>query len=141
MNATQAGRLLTLAHFIETQVPRGKLQMEHFANDAEMVVGETFTGDCGAGACALGWASTIWPNDFQVRVRRFGSYGEGIAFLYRKSGGRWRRLNETDPPVCRFFGVTNHEARLMFGAEPSSPKNKAAQIRRIVDQYGYEEAA
>ncbi len=67
MTKTQAGRLLTLAYFLKTQVEHRHFDMSWFTN--------TKGGNlhkCGSTACALGWATVVFPKVFHfcgTRIR------------------------------------------------------------------------
>lgn len=64
MNKTQAGRLLTLAYYLKTEVPT-----VHFRMDAYFEIGDPRRSEqdnleqhvCGTTACALGWATVVFP--------------------------------------------------------------------------------
>lgn len=133
---TTIRRLETLATFLETKVPRKHFDMGSWvqhtspAGDRTFVLpkGEGLT-DCGAAACAFGWATTI-P-------------------AFKRAGLRLkvsRRFNETDVTfgkardflaAQRFFGITEVEAERLFhpwayANRDTTPKQVAKRIRKFV---------
>ena len=127
MNKTQAGRLLTLAHFLRTRVPPEEFDMRCFAGSR---LGPT-VGSCGVSACALGWATVIWPSVFRLEW----SGACLLASLRHVPTAAYTPY--TGLPVCRFFGIEKDEAAELFGTKPATPEQKAEQIEELVDSYGY----
>ncbi|MEO8297093.1 MAG: hypothetical protein ABI574_04720 [Burkholderiales bacterium] len=150
MNKTGAGRLLTLAAFLET-LPRSVFDIERWAGvrycggSAYMPASLRLPSkrgrkgitpaemrSCGAAACALGWAATIEP-----------------------LAGRGLRINKQDFPEysgligydagALFFGISLRESEFLFSpnkySKNPSPKTVAKRIRALCDKAGWVEAA
>lgn len=114
MNKTQASRLLTLAHFLKTEIDRRQFSMIIYRED---------TG-CGTAACALGWATTIWPETFQVRG--------GLLYSGKE------RISYGDIKVETFFGLDTFEACSLFGPDHNvTPIQKAKEIEELVSSKGW----
>ncbi len=74
MTKTQAGRLLTLAYFLRTQVPADKFNMAF--------IWDTKT-ECG---CALGWGYQIFPDVTESISEALGVDGSSMATFRRLFG-------------------------------------------------------
>lgn len=125
MNKTQAGRLLTLALYLKTQLKPVNFDMSEHYNERNDRVDRR---------CSLGWCAHIWPT-------RFVLSNGGIDFdgvdVYADED--W--LNQFDGRFLRFFGVSHIEAKHLFGwiadTVHLTPKQAARRIEKIVDKRGY----
>ena len=158
MNRIQAGRLLTLAHFLRTQVPRNRFNMDEYVELSmdeyvELSVSEErwegrYRGleddiSCGSAACALGWASVVWPKKF--RLMESGAESEfefgdsiGVIFQVRERDG-WGCCSFKDYAIKEFFGLALDECYALFSYHNTvtTPKGKGRQIERLVSKHGY----
>lgn len=130
MNKTQAGRLLTLAKFLRTQVPAQNFDMGSFwwdwKNPKKLLPPPDLTEQrCGTTACALGWGTVVWPEQFQLTsFGRVESNGENISV--------------SCDIVCDFFGVDINEAVYLFACRYSrTPIQEAVVIENLVKQKGF----
>jgi len=123
-------RLLKLATFLETKVPRGKFNMEFWGTTPRNTYG------CGTAACALGWAGHI-PSfkraGLKTKPDEYGGsviYDNGVNMkFYNFAAGR------------EFFDLTDEQASNLFS--PGSyengkrgPKSVAKRIREMVKKSG-----
>lgn len=158
MDKTQAGRLLTLAYFLKTEVSDDQFDMKTYAKSLDSIrsrLQETdkhieFTGKgCGTSACAMGWASIIWPKVFRV-TSPVGRKGFALYSRVDRFGMVHLKIICTDPRVQEFFGITRGECMDLFSLYGNNfcigtnikntshtPKKKAAQIVQLVDTHGY----
>lgn len=127
MNSTQAGRLLTLASFLRTEVPRKNFDMSsYWKNEAdELEIPDLAQHKCGTSACAMGWATRVWPNIF--KLNEFGG------FSYRGSDSSHSSMS-----VRAFFGLDFDEACDLFGYKwRRTPKQEASEIEKTVKKHGF----
>lgn len=91
MNQEQADRLLKLASFLRTEVPPDKFDMKWFTNARGDGI---CLQDCGTTACALGWATVVFPGEFHF---------DGHCGTIRHKG-----MNDTRTVIYsgKFFGVS-----------------------------------
>lgn len=89
--------------------------------------------DCKTSACALGWATTIWPRKFQI------SEDGDLSFRSHFQDGSdwWRGTHYSELPVLEHFGISEQEAIRLFGGPQVSPKQKAKEIEKLVGSHGY----
>lgn len=125
MDEIQAGRLLTLAWFLKTQVPRRHFDMASFYDDPEgesdRVGCENLSRHkCGTSACALGWAPVALPDDFRMQ--------SGIPL-------------PVDPVESSYslFGLEepNDWSHLFGGEHIRTPKQEAKVIENFVRERGW----
>lgn len=107
MNKTQAGRLLTLAHYLR-ELPPGLYDQDECSIAAE----ETDPTECG---CALHWGAyaKILPSKSDCR-----NLGPGL-------------LGVTQEEYMSLFWFTD------IGQNKPTAKQKARQIEDLVEKYGY----
>ena len=113
MNKVQAGRLLTLAWFLRTQVPKEHFDMHEICTGSSIdAAPESIrsilnvpTLSCGTQACAYGWSCAIFP--------------------------------ELSDDGNDFFGITGDEWWHLFGGFDRSPKQQALHIERFVRSKGW----
>lgn len=144
MNATQAGRLLTLAYFLKTQVKPHKFYMGSFAQrvgdrgyvelkrtNAALLCGNT--NICGASACAIGWATAVFPAVFALQFKR-GAYSARLLNSKTK-----KPINYMGRVVQQFFGITQDEADYLFCGIYCSrtPKQEAKHMEQLAAKYGW----
>lgn len=138
MNATQAGRLLTLAYFLKTEVPRNKFDMGQwgFVSEWDMIEDDVNTylirrpdDYCGTKACALGWATAIWPKRFQLEF-------DGCTQACVAMDG----VGHDQVGVAAFFGISEYDYFDLFHGGGNTPKQKAREIEQLVRQHGYDYA-
>lgn len=63
-----AERLLTLAYFLKTQVPKKHFYMGNFTNQCDVEIVQTLRTTepkCGTTACAVGWCPAVFPKDWR----------------------------------------------------------------------------
>lgn len=129
MNKTQAGRLLTLAYFLKTEVPSKQFNMKWYGR-REPEQKPVCLGECGTSACALGWATEVFPEVFRME------WPGGLLAVVCMCGVPWAVTWES-PEVWKFFGVDCEESLRLFGRVLSTPEQKAKQIEALVESYGY----
>lgn len=145
MNKIQAGRCLTLAWFLRTEVPEECFDQGVWGNTRDASLEKkkvSLTPTCGTSACALGWATTVWPKRFRMNFQ----YSEddhlsGVVEYF--NGKSWEKCGLTDAqrkPLAEWFGLSLAELYEVFGPWPCSTKQKAAQIEEFVQRHGYEYA-
>lgn len=126
MTKEQAGRLLTLAYFLKTRVSVKNFNMESWGENTDGTRPDLKKHQCGTTACALGWASEVFPKEF---------YFDGDGSFNCTRGG-------LVGGTCEFFGVSsdcrNDEWEYLFGADNvRTPKEEAAVIEEFVKSKGY----
>lgn len=135
MSKTQAGRLLTLAWFLKTQVPRRHFGMQTIAEggkDGE--IPELDSHVCGTSACGLGWGTVVWPNVFSLK-----HWMRGLCFLENAKTNR--RMKIDSPLVRNFFGIDSLDVEYLFGGRSiRTPKQEAKVIEDFVLSKGWEYA-
>lgn len=153
MNKTQAGRLLTLAHYLRTQVKPKEFDLDSYAHiswsrdaiykefDSELLsavkIEERVRAKlgCGTTACAMGHATTIWPDMFALRFDN-DFWNPGWELVMQKSG---RKLQYYAHYVQEFFGIDYDEAYRLFSASHKrTPRQEAREIEKVVARYGWE---
>lgn len=132
MNKTQASRLLTLAYFLKTQVPKENFDMEtviHQTDESIPPEKQLQEGFCGTTACAMGWCPIVFPKDWRYTMRH------SILSLRGPSNAYWEHEAES------YFGLTDYEVIFLFGGEKQrTPKQEAREIEKMVAKHGYEYA-
>lgn len=130
MNKTQAGRLLTLAYFLKTEVPRSKFDMgQYFSTVCDesrypypiVPVAELQDSTCNSSACALGWCIIAFPDAW-----------ENPCYPHiKKHSGPVDSAKE-------FFGLTYDDVELAFyGGFERTPMQEAKILEGIAAKYGY----
>lgn len=125
MNKTQAGRLLTLAHFLKTEVEPLEFDMGHYT-EGELPHGKHKGSqlDCGSSACALGWATVVFPETFW--------------FESSLHWGTLLNVDYCDHTTRSFFGLVEDEPYYLFGENHRrTPEQEAKVIEDFVDAKGY----
>ena len=123
MNKIQAGRLLTLAYYLKTEVSKDKFYMRSYCSGNPS---ELLDNSCGTSACALGWASVVFPQRF--------SLFHGRLML---SAGLKYEIGYYGNTVCRYFGLSSDEASWLFGPFTRTPKEEARMIEKLVLEKGW----
>lgn len=113
-------RLLKLAEFLETKVPRKEFDMTCFSRGPKP--------GCGTAACALGWATQI-PSFKRLGLKLVGKRSPFYQPDY--NGNRNFKAGEV------FFDITHHMSLLLFNYESyplyrATPKQVAKRIRQLV---------
>lgn len=73
---------------------------------------------CNTSACALGWATKVFPEDLYLEVGNVYSHKNPLLGI---------RLGQ------EFFGVSERTADRLFGFEAATPKQKAAELLAVKD--------
>lgn len=124
MNKTQAGRILTLAYFLKTEVPRYKFDMgEYFRGTlgGATPLAELQDTTCHSSACALGWCVVAFPNEWE-------------SLLYPHT----KKYSGPVDSAKEFFGLTFDEVELAFyGGFDRTPMQEAKILEGIAAKYGY----
>lgn len=138
MNKTQAGRLLTLATYLREEVKNRKFNMGTWGNvDIDGTIPITRCSlqkmeekhPCKTSACALGYATNIWPHKFRLK---FFSHGEGDVLV--RANGEWSgNIYYTK----EFFGIDDAEFDDLFLGPYMTPKQKAKDIEGLVAKHGW----
>lgn len=121
MNAKHKARLLKLAKFLREEVKPEEFDLGYF-----IYTGPGFKPPadvfhmshwCGTTACALGWATRIWPKEFW-----FSTTGDCASF--KSKDGLYGE---------QFFGITDDQWEYLFGCNRvRSPKQEARIIENFV---------
>ena len=128
MKAIHRKRLLKLADFLAGPVARAakrnkarKLDMENYASSTEIGLRKV---DCGTSACALGWATKVWPRVFQLFKPDFADDAEVWLSMdgYSCSGPE---------QVGKFFGLDYDESEYAFGPTRRSIPQEVAILRKL----------
>lgn len=130
MNKTQAGRLLTLAYFLKTEVNRSAFNMSSFfaidGNDwcvRNLAPHPLDNPPCGTTACALGWATHVFPLDYKMTQ-------DGVPVPVDGS-----EHTEFD---YQFFGIDDDGWEELFSARHKrTPKQEAKVIEKFVLDHGW----
>ena len=133
MNKIQAGRLLTLAYFLKTEVPPELFDMYSYCSRRLSGLGfpKEHLGECGTTACALGWATVVFPQKF-----RFGPTG-GIVPIGPDNPSN-TPIRYSYEPYQKFFGISAEEAEQLFAScHNRSPLEEAAVIEELVFEKGW----
>lgn len=123
MNKTQAGRLLTLAYFLKTNVDPVNFDMMVYARNITDTNLNSLS--CRTTACALGWCAYVFHDRFSLNPMH-----RGINFDGRLSG-------LTYWGVQQFFGITYEESDLLFYQHERTPKQEARVIEKLVKSKGW----
>lgn len=121
MNKQQASRLLTLAYFLKTRVDPAKFDMRSYCNPDDDLT------SCGTTACAMGWATVVFPEQFELRGDDVVCH-DGL------------RIGEIE-----FFGLARDESfspggdwdHLFGGRHARTPKQEAKVIEDFVAKKGW----
>lgn len=137
MDITQAGRLLTLAHFLKTEVKPSEFDLGSYCKTYSASTPNLIDHPCGTTACALGWCTAVFPDRFGLKD------GDNVDLLThaRYCGIRFNRRMTYwgDRRVREFFGVSMDEFELLFDAtRVRTPKQEAKVIEQLVAKHGYE---
>jgi hypothetical protein len=116
---TTIRRLETLATFLETKVPAEHFDMGSFFSANSDYTPANKLGECGATACALGWAA---------RIPSFNRAGLTVTSLGWPYFGTENGLGAG----AQFFGITEDDSCNLFGLVPGTPKQVAKRIRKFV---------
>lgn len=113
---TSIRRLTKLADLLET-IPRKEYDHSRYFNE------------CGAPACALGYATTI-PSFRKAGFRREPKI-RGRTYYYATLEGSRNPLI-----ASAFFRISVREASVLFwGTHPRTPKQEAKLIRNVIKKY------
>ena len=114
-------KLIQLADFLETEVEDSRFDMFHWASEGFSQY------RCNTAACALGWATVIWPDELKISDDNSIYYRPDLSSKYAD----W----DFDAGAA-FFNIMRLEARDLFDptAYPA-PKavTKAEVVKRIRD--------
>jgi hypothetical protein len=141
MNQEQAERLLTLAWFLRTQVEAERFSMRTMCTCVlKSGARRDISPQCGTTACALGWATHIWPETFSLRARGLVSPGESTALdLCAVEDGV--AIGTTNRRVLNFFGLDVYEADWAFGGQHiRTPVQEAEVLEALARKRGWEYA-
>lgn len=141
MNQEQAERLLTLAWFLRTQVEAERFNMRSMCTYVlTRRCRRNIPPHCGTTACALGWATHIWPETFVLRYRGLHVAGSREALeLCSVQGGE--ALSTTHREVLNFFGLATYEADWAFGGQHCrTPREEAGVLEALARKRGWEYA-
>ncbi len=129
MDRTEAGRLLTLAYFLKTRVQIRHFDMRSYWNESKIddwypIPPDLNKPSCGTSACALGWATVVFPDVF-VLSQNFGVIAKG------------------KQQICEctreFFGITSDEENHIFYvcSEGRTPLQESRVIEAVVKSNGW----
>lgn len=123
-------KLLKLATFLETKVPRRKFNMEFWGTTPQNAY------SCGTAACALGWAGYIPAFKKEGLTTAPDEYG-GVVTFSTPDGSKYCNFSAGR----EFFELTDDEAYNLFspGNYPTNkrgPKSVAKRIREMVKKGG-----
>jgi len=141
MNKTQAGRLLTLAWFLKTQVPRQHFDMGSYVAGPNLktdpALPDLHEPVCGTSACALGWATVVFPRQFMLRAEGYNpALGGWIRYLYSPDSND--SLDFESDYVQEFFGLNFAECRVAFDAEHvRTPKQEAKVLEDLAEEHDW----
>lgn len=126
-------RLLRLAALLRT-VPRKRFNISRWTNGPFCGKDkEPQHNECGASACAFGWACTI-PSFKKAGlhlVKERDRWGEEGFIYYPKYNGQ-----SGFSAAQEFFNITEDEAEILFSEEnPNSAKQAAKRIEKLVKQH------
>lgn len=135
MNKQQASRLLTLAYFLKTKVPRRQFDMSSISQ-ADVGCNPANIHECGTSACGLGWATVVFPDLLQLGESTITHHGHRYCGLETADGCA---SSEYDPYVWGLFGISDDsEAYHLFGGgNVRTPKQEAKVIEDFVAKKGW----
>ena len=112
MNAIHRKRLLKLADFLAGPVARAAKRNKARKFDLSLYASSPKIGltrnKCGTSACALGWASVVFPRTFKI----------GEEFLPGECAMIMDGKELSEPEDAKdFFGLTHEEAHKAFSAD------------------------
>lgn len=139
MKQQQAERLQTLATFLRTEVPEDKFDMSTWGTTQNIRHANKIapiTDVCGTSACALGWATAIWPETFRLEFCSFDE-GESDAEIVYRRNDEWVEVEAEGPEVLGWFGLTFEEANELFYSENMTRAEKADQIESLLENHGF----
>lgn len=121
-------RLLKLAEFLETKVPRKHFDIQTLSttgNVAELRSALTGGGShyCGTAACGLGWCPVLFPRAWKMNVSEQPVLRDSAHY------------DEPFLDADRFFQIEPEESAFLFAGyhtDNTTPKRLAAKIRRFV---------
>lgn len=118
-------RLLKLAAFLRTKVPKGLLKMgEWMDEDPKGHHHRHANLKCGTPACAAGWATAV----FRELVYDWGTY----EITYRDN-------DSTADAIAEFFQYSwGHDSYNIFGADQRTPQEEADLIEKYVNERRFE---
>lgn len=167
MELIHAERLLTLAYYLKTEVDPDFFDMEYWGRkwtekeekEAEEIAclldlelgqkvkkKQTIVREvrCGTSACALGWATVVFPQVFRLKWEEstWDDDGEKVTeeeavIQINRGDANWCNTWGDSEEVRDFFGLTDNEAELLFFDDTRTPKVKAKQIEKLVSDHGY----
>ncbi len=123
MNAAQEGRLLQLAEFLRTQVKEEEFDLRYFAT-GHLAAGAGHSM-CGTTACALGWASVVWPETFSL-------------YMASPTNGRLvcrgERIGVDALCIQDFFGLDRSDCVYAFGSGHHRTRKEEAVVLELLVQ-------
>lgn len=133
-------KLKRLAEFLMTNVERKKFIFSSFAKftDVSMYTSSSAERTCSANhkcctkACALGWATTIWPKHLKLST---GYYGTDVILINSGYEAGYENFEAAE----QFFDITYDEAIDLFAPNEklgkyATPKQVAKNILKFVKQ-------
>jgi len=129
MNATQRKRLRKLADFLAGPVARAHARVEktggrkffmgYFANATKIGLTKEL---CGTTACALGWATRVFPRTFELQGP------EGHVIVAPKGG----KVQDLSPRTREFFGLDiDQEDDAFYCGYARTPQEEAKLLRSL----------
>lgn len=109
-------RLLRLATFLEEKVEPERFNMDHWFD------GDFEKNTCGTTACALGWATVVFPRSLKM-VKAYG-----VSHVEHIRSGRHGAA-----AAVAFFGLDQWIADFIFCGPSGTPQKVAHRIRRLVE--------
>ncbi len=134
MTKTQAGRYLTLAWFLRTQVPRKHFDMGYYCKTKDNKSVDLRNPSCGTSACALGWCTVVWPKRFKLVRANNNFCSQGLLVVL---DGAKCDFNNPNLLLLNFFGGAESDFEYVFGPHTRTPKQEAAVIEQLVRKYGW----
>lgn len=127
MDARSKRRLLKLADFLDTKVPRRLFNTAYWAFGPRTPKREP-DATCQTSACAAGWATAIFSD---LVLMRDGPRSNDWCIAHRKTG------SQDTEALMEFFNLAGwDESEELFGTRQMTPKQKARQIRNFVKRQG-----
>lgn len=122
MNKREKDRLLKLAEFLETKVPSEHFDMGTWGD------GDFKKHECRSVACALGWATAVFPRSLKLM-------GDGIDEAAEVL--HWKTGTTGTNAAQEFFGLTHDEATDLFmpGNGNDTVKQVTKNIRKVANAH------
>ena len=150
MNKEQAGRLLTLAYFMKTEVKK-----KHYDQNTVIAVPPSVKPEvalvhdnfCGSEGCSLGFLPIAFPKEFKYEKQ--SNYAHELYWEVSTHDGKamtaaWAGKHRE--VLVDFFGLDEKEITKIFGTTEErddgsyvvrTPKQQAKIIEKIVEKHGF----